>query len=64
MRFGQTIRGVRSAFGGLKELLAKASAASAEERIAARIALADVPPRWATQQPRTGWLLICTNLAA
>jgi ethanolamine ammonia-lyase large subunit len=57
MRFQQMIRGVRYAFDGLKDLLAKASparsgdelagicAASAEERIAARLVVADVPLR-------------------
>jgi ethanolamine ammonia-lyase large subunit len=57
MRFSHTIRGVTYGFADLKELLAKASplrsgdelagicAASAEERVAARLALADLPLR-------------------
>ena len=57
MRFSHTIRGVTYNFADLKELLAKASpprsgdelagisAASAEERIAARFVLADIPLR-------------------
>jgi ethanolamine ammonia-lyase large subunit len=57
MRFSHTIRGVTYGFGDLKELLAKASplrsgdelagisAASAEERVAARLVLADLPLR-------------------
>jgi ethanolamine ammonia-lyase large subunit len=57
MRFSHTIRGVTYGFADLKELLAKASplrsgdelagicAASAEERVAARLVLADLPLR-------------------
>ena len=55
MRMSHTIRGVTYNFAGLKELLAKASplrsgdqlaginAATAEERVAARFVLADLP---------------------
>ena len=55
MNFVQTIRNVRYTFGSLRELLAKATplrsgdvlagvaAQSAEERVAAQFALADVP---------------------